>query len=279
MDRRAVVIATLWSDRYAAYTQLPESGRPDSHAEARELLGLAEVVHLDADLSQDEEERARTAAQGDARIKLALECSDYGLFQVIAAAPQLIDRWRGADAYAAAILMAAVDAVRLGVRSPLSADLLREAAPGYCDARQRGTAPGNWFEASLAYLTQELHGAAAVLTPVAPPGTMGRPAGYELADYLQQHLGTRHRTAKVPAATWRALVSHLSDHNDRERAAQAAYNRLLYDYARDLLLQATNIGDCVHGPSTRRPTGRARVDGAGSRRSACPRRHWRLIRV
>lgn len=114
-------------------------------------------------------------------------------------------------------------------RSPLSADLLREAAPGYCDARQRGNAPADWFEASLAYLTQELHGATAALAPVALPGTMGRPEGYELADYPQQHLGRRRRTAIVPAATWRSLLTRLGDPDDRVRAASAAFNRLPYD--------------------------------------------------
>ncbi|NUW39577.1 tetratricopeptide repeat protein [Nonomuraea rhodomycinica] len=244
LHRRAVLIATLWPDRYTTYTQPPKPDRPDPHADARELLGPAEVVHLDAELSPAEHERARTAAEaGDARITLGLESDDYGLFQVIAAAPQLIDRWRGADPYAAAVLTAAVDATRLGVRSPLSAELLREAAPGYCDARQRGNAPANWFEASLAYLTQELHGAAAVLAPIAAPGTMGRPVGYQLADYLQQHLGERRRTAKVPATTWHALASHLTDPDDQVRTCVAALNRLLYDYVLQVLPSSPHTGD------------------------------------
>ncbi|MET9250260.1 hypothetical protein [Nonomuraea sp. NPDC003709] len=243
LHRRAVVIATLWPDRFATYTLPPESKRIDPHAGARELLGLAEVVHFDAELSKAEQERAHTAAAGDARIKLGLESSDYGLFQVIAAAPQLIDRWRGADAYATAVLTAAVDATRLGVHSPLSAELLRDAAPGYCDARQRGAAPANWFEASLAYLTQELHGATAALAPIALPGSMGRPVGYQLADYLQQHLGRRRRDAKVPAATWRALALHLTDPDDRTRTCAAALDRLLYDYILRALPPPPHTGD------------------------------------
>ncbi|WP_127931688.1 hypothetical protein [Nonomuraea polychroma] len=235
LDRRTVMIATLWPDRYNAYTSLPQVGHPEASANARELLGLAEVVHIDAQLSQAERERAHaTATAGDARIKLGLEFGDYGLFQVIAAAPQLVDRWRGADAYAAAVLTAAVDATRLGVRSPLNAELLREAAPGYCDARQRGAAPANWFEASLAYLTQELHGAAAALAPSAPPAAMGSPAGYEVADYLQQRIEALRYRAVIPATTWRALVTRLTDSDDQIRIIEAAVDRLLFDYALQL---------------------------------------------
>ncbi|MGV9772817.1 tetratricopeptide repeat protein [Streptosporangium sp. NPDC003464] len=240
----AVLVATLWPDRYAAYTELPKSGQPDPHAAERELLGLADVVHLEARFSAAERERAQTAARaGDRRIALALKSTDYGLTQVIAAAPQLVDRWRGADPYAAAVLNAAVDATRVGVRSPLTADLLRDAAPGYCDARQRAGAPPNWFEAALAYATQELNGAAAALAPVAAPGTMGRADGYLVADYLRQHAGGLRRMLKVPASTWQALSDHLTDPGDQGRTGAAAQSRLLYRYAEPLLRHATDAGD------------------------------------
>ncbi|WP_157255139.1 hypothetical protein [Nonomuraea typhae] len=242
MHRRVVLIATLWSDRYAAYAQAPTGDEPGPVGDAGELLRLANVVHLDAHLTASEQERALGAATADPRIRSALESKDYGLFQVIAAAPQLIDRCRGADPYAAAVLAAAVDATRLGVRSPLRADLLREAAPGYCDARQRGQAPANWFEASMAYLTQKLNGAAAVLAPVGPAQRMGEPVGYVLADYLAQYLGVERRLSKVPAIAWRALLSYLTDPIDEFAVGRAAHNRLLYVYAEPLLLRAWNEG-------------------------------------
>ena len=126
------------------------------------------MVHLDAALSPAEQERAQeAAAAGDARIALALKSSDYGLFQVIAAAPQLVTPWKGADPYAAAVLNVAIDALRLGVRSPLTLQMLRTAAPGYCDARQRPPASADWFEAAMAYATEQLHGVTAALAPVA----------------------------------------------------------------------------------------------------------------
>ncbi|MER5625843.1 hypothetical protein ABT061_32880 [Streptosporangium sp. NPDC002544] len=239
----AVVVATVWPERHAVYTAPPCSGGEDPYVAERELLDLAGIVHLDAALSLAERKRARAASVADPRIALALESADYGLTQVIAAAPQLIDRWRGADPYQSAVLNAAVDATRLGVQSPLSAELLRAASPGYCDARQRAAAPANWFEGALAYATETLHGAAAALAPVAAPGTMGRPSGYLVADYLQQHAGAQRRATKVPGATWRALCEHLTDPADQASTGRAAQDRLLYCYAEPLYRHAADADD------------------------------------
>ncbi|MET8052272.1 helix-turn-helix domain-containing protein [Streptosporangium sp. NPDC005286] len=89
----------------------------------------------------------------------------------------------------------------------------------------------------------ELHGAAAALAPVAAPGTMGRPSGYLVADYLQQHAGAQRRTTKVPGATWRALCEHLTDPADQASTGRAAQDRLLYCYAEPLYRHTADAGD------------------------------------
>ncbi|MEU8364950.1 hypothetical protein AB0C27_53945, partial [Nonomuraea sp. NPDC048882] len=236
-----VLVATVWPERYAAYTRAPQPGAPDVHQREREVLDLADVVHLRPRFSLTETERARQVADRDARIRLALQSSDYGLTQVIAAAPQLVDRWRGADAYAAAVLATAIDLTRLGAQAPLSADLLRAAAPGYCNRRQRATAPANWFENAMAYAVEPLRGAAAALAPVAVE--MGQPSGYVVADYLLQHVGTERRAAIVPAKVWEAVLTHLHDPGDQTRLAVRAEDRLLYCYAGPLYRKAAEAGD------------------------------------
>ncbi|NUW37341.1 hypothetical protein HTZ77_38980 [Nonomuraea sp. SMC257] len=240
----AVLVASLWSERYDDYVAKPQAGALDAHADAREVLGLAHTVRIDDRLSAAEHERAQDIAQaGDARIALALESKDYGLTQVIAAAPQLIDRWKGANPYTAAVLNAAIDATRLGVTSPLQRDLLEEAAPGYCDPRQRAKAPTAWFEAALAYLSEELNGAASALAPVAPEGVgMGQVVGYVVADYLQQYAGQARRRAKVPETCWQALVHHLTDPADQLRVGRQARNRLLLRHAEPLFRGAIRAG-------------------------------------
>jgi len=82
-----------------------------------------------------------------------------------------------------------------GSRAPLSADLLRAAAPGYCTSEQQAEAPHDWFEQALAYATTKLHGAAAALRPAA--AGMGQVAGYVPADYLLQHASRELRFARA----------------------------------------------------------------------------------
>ncbi|MEU4574649.1 hypothetical protein [Nonomuraea sp. NPDC023979] len=240
-----VLVAALWPGRYNTYTALPQPGQPDPHAQARELLSLADVVDIAECFAPDERVRAeQIAADGDVRLAVAVRSDDYGVTQTIAAAPQLMRRWRQADAYAAAVLTAAVDATRLGVASPLPAVLLREAAPGYCDARQRAKAPANWFESALAYLTEELHGATSALAPIAGShGGMGQTAGYRVADYLQQHAQAERRRAKIPATCWQAMTDHLTDPSDQTRVGNAAQSRLLYRYSNSLYRNAAQTGD------------------------------------
>ena len=136
------------------------------------MLDLATaVVHIDRSFSTAERGRARTAAVRDPRLRVALDTAGYGLTQTLAAAPQLVARWENAKTaapYVWAVLTAALDAARLGVRAPLSIDLLRPAAVGYCTDVQQAEAPDNWFEQALAYATGKLHGAVAALSPTGP---------------------------------------------------------------------------------------------------------------
>ena len=241
----AVIIGTLWPDRYQAYAAEPGPGGPDPHAQEREVLGLAAVIRIGEEFSPAEQDRARAAAVRDPRLREALDAAGYGLTQTLAAAPQLVDRWQdaqAADPYAWAVLTAALDAARLGAHAPLSADLLRKAAPGYCTSVQQAEASDNWFEQALAYATEKLHGAAAVLAP-AGTGIMGQVAGYTAADYLIQHATRERRYERVPASTWDAALGHVGDTADAGRLADSAERRLLYYYAVPLYRHAADAGD------------------------------------
>ena len=240
----AVIIGTLWPDRYAAYTTLPAPGGADPHAREREVLDLADIVRIAPEFSPAEQDRAHAAARPDPRLRIALDAPGYGLTQILAAAPQLVARWQDAqdaNPYAWAVLTAAMDAARLGARALLPAGLLRAAAPGYCTPRQLAEAPGSWFEQALAYATERLHGAASALVPA---GTgMGQIAGYTVADYLIQHASRQRRYARIPASTWDALLSHIGDPADATRLANSADGRLLYRYAILLYRHAADAGD------------------------------------
>ena len=240
----AVIIGTIWPNRYTTYTAVPVHGGADPHAREREVLDLAAVIRVGLEFSPTEQDRARAAAARDPRLKVALDTTDYGLTQTLAAAPQLVARWQDAktaDPYAWAVLTAALDTARLGAHTPLSAEFLRAAAPGYCTSREQAEPPGDWFEQALVYATGKLHGAAAALSPAGVG--MGQVAGYTAADYLIQHASRERRSTRVPASTWDAILSHIEDPDDTTRLADSARARLLYRYAIPLYRRATDAGD------------------------------------
>jgi hypothetical protein len=240
----AMIIATLWPDRYTAYTALPAPGGADPHAREREVLDLATVVRIAPEFTAAEQDRAHAAAGRDPRLKIALDTAGYGLTQTLAAAPQLVARWEDAKTavpYAWAVLTAALDAARLGAHAPLSADFLRAAAVDYCTSAQQAEAPDDWFEQALAYATAKLHGAAAALSPAG--AGMGQVAGYIVADYLLQHASRKRRSARPPASTWNAALAHIHNPADAARLAASARNQLLYRYDIPLYRRAAVVGD------------------------------------
>jgi predicted negative regulator of RcsB-dependent stress response len=238
-----VLVATLWPGHYNSYTTPPQDGNNhDPYRWEREVLNLAEVTHLHQVWTEPELQRARQTAEGDPRIKYAVNADNrFSLPQILAAAPQLAQRWDHADPYAAAVLAAAIDATRLGYQSPLPADLLRAAAVGYCDTHTQATAPPHWFDNALAYATETLHGAASALKRVA--AGMGVTLGYTVADYLQHYATPQRHRQPIPHHTWNALLKHTHNPTDATRLAQAATNRLLYTYALPLLHQSADTGN------------------------------------
>ncbi|MFE5507577.1 tetratricopeptide repeat protein [Amycolatopsis japonica] len=240
LGRRVIIVATLWPHYYDAYVRTTETVEDDRYAFERELLKLATVVRLGTDFTAAEMERARTAAVDDARLQHALEAKDFGVAQVLAAAPQIVHRWENANGYARAVLTAAVDCVLLGAQQPVPAEVLRAAAPGYCTPTERAGAPADWFEKALAYVAQPLLGSAALLMPVGKE--MGTIDGYRVADYLLQHAAPERRTLVPPAALWTACVAHLVSETDVARIGRAALARQRFGLALPLVERAAKTG-------------------------------------
>lgn len=218
-----VIVATLWPDEYGARATPPTTpGRSDLYADERQLLGLAHVIDVAADLSPEEQGRAEDLAS-DPRIRVALDTPDAGFTQVLAAGPELVRWWANApDPYGKAVITAALDAHRVGARAPLPPAFLAAAAPGYLTSRQQAVAPTDWLDSAVAYATTPLRGATATLCPVA--ARMGQVVGYTVADYLHQHARRTRRTVALPDLTWRALVDHYHA-DDIYRLADSAERR------------------------------------------------------
>jgi hypothetical protein len=102
----------VWLDELQNYFDSP-AGLP-----AGMVRGLITDGVVLTPFSRDERRRAEAVAT-DPRIRIALNTPDAGITQVLAGAHQLVERWNNADSYGRAVLTAATDATRLGVRFPL----------------------------------------------------------------------------------------------------------------------------------------------------------------
>jgi hypothetical protein len=209
-------------------------------------------------------------ARSDRKVAAALAVEGWALTQALAAAPQLVARWENAvesNPYLWALLTAAIDATRLGVRSPLTAVLLQEAAPDYCSPLQKARAPADWFQQALTAATAEvLYGHAAALEPTA--AGMGQVDGYRVADYLLQH-GSRVRHAeRPPAGLWDALCKHVDSPEAAARLGRAAESRLLRSYARAFYASAADGGESSARDAVARLLEREDIDGLRGRADA-----------
>jgi hypothetical protein len=208
LRHRVLIVGTLWPQEYASRMELTIPPKEDND---RKLLSLARVIAVPESLTPEERLRAETLAVDD-RIRAALEGSDVGVTQTLAAGPEIVRWWQQADTsvvpqrYGKAVITAALDARRVGASAPLTAEFFASAAPAYLHPAHRAIAPADWLDQALAYATTQLLGAASCLIPQS--AAMGETAGWTTADYLYQHARMVRRTAELPDLTWQALVEH-----------------------------------------------------------------------
>ncbi|MGW4466368.1 hypothetical protein [Micromonospora sp. NPDC004704] len=227
-----LVIGTLWPE-------LSHSLKSDA-GDGQQILDLAETFMVSPEFSPGERDRAVAQSTSDLRLAAAID-SKYGLTQALAAGPELVGRWEGApDPYARALLTAAIDARLMGIWSPLSADLLRTAVPGYLSARERARASGNWFDAALRYAVEQVRGAASALVPSSTQ--MGVVTGYHVEDFLFAHARPIRGTSVPPESAWVAYRTCVANGDELRRAGELARSRGLFEHAESLLRAAVTAG-------------------------------------
>ncbi|GAA0454584.1 hypothetical protein Ade02nite_03060 [Paractinoplanes deccanensis] len=181
--------------------------RPGPYTTDSAMLSLGHVVDVPDAFTPAERQRAKELSDDDPRLWVAVDTSDTGVTQVLAAGPALIRRWELADdPYSKAVITAALDARLLGAQAPLSLGFLAAAAPGYLSSRERAVAPEDWLRRSVEYATEPVHGVASCLIPLAVG--MGDVLGYQAADYLCRHVHATRGDHTYPPELWQALVDH-----------------------------------------------------------------------
>ncbi|MBO1333730.1 trypsin-like peptidase domain-containing protein [Streptomyces sp. VRA16 Mangrove soil] len=237
-----LVLGSLWPRYWDALTKEPEKGgsAPDPHAAARSLLGLATVVHVPESFSEYELLGHKQVLDADPRLAQAADAAGGRVTQFLAGAPELVRRYKQASAAARAVLLAAMDARRLGHGALLPRAFLERAAPGYLSDDEWDVLEEDWFDRALTYLAEPCRGARGPLSQSRPrPGSAdadGR-RGYRLADYLEQHGSAERWHISPPADFWEA-AAHAATPQDTSMLARAARQRWRLRHAARLYQQA-----------------------------------------
>jgi tetratricopeptide (TPR) repeat protein len=238
-----LILATLWPDYWSRLTADPAPGKEDTHAQARALLGDADIEVPDR-FDAVALAAARAAADSDPRVAEAVTRARHGcITQFLAGIPALTQRYRSAPPTARAAVDAAVDARRLGAGPGLPHALLAAAAPGYLTDQQWDTATDDWLEQALAYTGEPCRGLSGPLTPIRPRPDEPHPSRhrYRLADHLLQAADVRPAGISPPDSLWEALPVHV-DHDDLMAIATEAERRRLDRHAFRLYEAAAEAG-------------------------------------
>ncbi|MER5587680.1 tetratricopeptide repeat protein [Streptomyces asoensis] len=140
---KVAIVATMRLQEYVRYGGHGESavgsGEREIWRNGRDVLRLAVKVRMDRLWSQ--EERGLARGHSDARVQKALGLADrFGVAEILAAGPQLVEAWHsawvpGANPRGAALVQVAVDARRSGIHAPLARETLVSGHRHYLDVR------------------------------------------------------------------------------------------------------------------------------------------------
>jgi hypothetical protein len=239
-----VILGSMWPGHIGALLatrRSPDGTAVSAYPAAANVLDSAEIFALDA-FNPRELEAAREASANDRRLAVATNDPKFGVTQVLAGAPRLVERYDTATGTERALLLAAIDAQRLGAAPPLTADLLTDASRGYLTHVHP---TDDWVQPGLAELTRDdgPHDRATGPLLAITDHDHRRIVGYQVADYLLQHANRARRTAPVPDTTWQALTRYTSRPDDLRRLGQTAVRRGLHHFAIPLFRKAVEAGD------------------------------------
>ncbi|WP_157619880.1 tetratricopeptide repeat protein [Saccharothrix sp. NRRL B-16348] len=235
-----IIIGTIWPDLYYNYLER-ESQSSIPPGRGREVLRLSITIDVSDSFTKQEIQRAREVSQKDDRIAEALQSSHFGLTQMLAAAPELIRRWESAPtAVGRAILTAAIDIWRLGVKGAVSDQFLKSATPLYLSPTERAQAAPNWYTDAIKFASKRVKGATSALLQLG--NEMSVANGYTVADYLAQRGSEQRRSILPPMQLWEQLLNYTEDMDDLLRVAKSAQDRILLRTAEKFYLKAIGKG-------------------------------------
>jgi hypothetical protein len=207
-ERATVLIATMRAEEHRRYnaregSRLTGTDRDLWRAE-RSVVHLAAPIRIERHWTPEECARGKAHA-GDPRIASALTgCDRFGLAEILAAGPELLDAWRdawspGANPRGAALVTAAVDCRALGLRRNLPVSWLAELHQPYLEARGGFRLHPESFEDALAWACQPTHATSSLLIGDAI-------LGYTAFDYLLDS----GRKVTIPDHLWNFVIPRVT---------------------------------------------------------------------
>jgi TIR domain-containing protein/tetratricopeptide repeat protein len=269
LSRRVVLLGTIRSQEHAQLSPrwervANEPGQLRSRL-GRDVVRLAYEIRLSRRWSETETRRASVSV--DPRVtEAARHADEFGIGEYLAAGPQLLSEWRDAWApghhpRAAALVAAAVDVCRAGVRRGVGVGLLRQLHGRYLASRGGDALRPEPFDEALGWATETLHATSSLLVPAG----RGR---YRPFGYLIDAVEADPEQSDIHETTWRALVTRMPA-SECWHVGNAAYARWLLDIARSAYQRAATAGnwsaelkitDCI-GESGRRDDAVATLRG------------------
>ncbi|MGW0093143.1 tetratricopeptide repeat protein [Streptomyces sp. NPDC003328] len=242
-----VVIGTIWPEHFDRLRMVSgiEDGQ-DLNQDSREILNLAVRISMPDRFSNAEQARAQDLACKDPRIGEAItQSGGTNVTGVLAAAPELIDRWEQAsDIYGAAVIRAAVDARRCGHVQPIPVNLLETLTSTYLDPTQKANAKSDWFAKAVEWACLPVRGSVAPIAPYAVQ--VGSLDGYEVSDILVQHAQRQRKsdTSLLSPQFWSLLIEN-STPEVCGGIGEIAYFDGRLDLAEQALRRGVESGDVV----------------------------------
>ncbi|MFJ8645857.1 trypsin-like peptidase domain-containing protein [Streptomyces sp. NPDC093546] len=239
-----VVLATMRSEFYRPLvrTGSARQGAADvgtQHSAARVVRASSHLL-LQRTWTEPERTRARKAA-ADPRMAEALAADAvHGVAEYLAAGPQTWNLWKeaaqaNANPRGAALVAAAVDLARTGLRSAVDKSVLETLHGHYLDALGGAALRPEPLEEAWEWATEVLLGVTSPLIPA-------REGRWRPFDYLVSATARTSSIEELPEETWRVAVTLVGD-ADWDIMSLAAQAAARVDVAIDLLIPRAEAGN------------------------------------